>query len=265
MPNKTMTLTAENLCFSYAGKPFIHNASFEISAGEAVSIVGENGSGKSTLIRLLNGSSKPNQGKVLLNGINILSMPLKERAKHFTTIYQQTNFRFPFSCFQIVAMGLYPHTSSINTFSDKDIDFIEKIMEVTETLPFINRPVTELSGGEMQKVLLARALAQKPSLMFLDEATSALDIAARIRISELLYSLAKKQNIIVISVQHDLYTAFSHSNKIIAMKNGIIPAFGKPEDVISQDFFKEIFGVNAEIYNHKKFYIKGLREDYNEK
>lgn len=247
-------MRAENIAYSYANAPFMEIEELEIYEGEFMSVVGENGSGKSTLLGILNGKLKSEHGSIFYRGKRFDKIKPNIRAKEIAVIYQNQEYKFPFKCFEIVEMGLYPHKSRFSSIISNDIEFILDIMERTDTLKFADKNITELSGGEVQRVLIARALAQKPRLLFLDEAMSGLDIASRIKMTKLLKEYVRDTGMSVVSVQHDLQLAFSYSDKITAMKGGKARKYGRPKELLNERFFKDIFNVKAKI-SHGGFYI----------
>lgn len=246
-------LSVKELCFSYGNNPFLNNISFDINEGEFVSVLGANGSGKSTLFSLMTGAKRPDSGAVSYRGRSISSIHPRERAKEIAAVFQNTECKFPFTCFEIAEMGLFPHKQ--RTERD-DIDFIRDIMERTDTLQFADKLITELSGGESQRVLLARALVQKPSLLLLDEAMSGFDIAARMKMTALLKELTRASGMSIILIRHDIEAAFMESDRILALKNGTLLYNGAPEALMSEKFFSDIYGVRAETGNGR-FYIVG--------
>lgn len=243
----------ENLSFGYDNTPFLKDISFSVSEGEMVSIIGENGSGKSTLIKTVNGLLPLSKGKIYYKGKNIKNIKQRNKAREIAVLYQNSPCNFPFTCFEVVSMGLYPHKGQMNTARNNYTDFIKYIMEITDTIDFAQKPINNLSGGQAQRVLLARALAQKPKLLFLDEAMSGLDISARIKMTEILSNECSKNGMTVVSVLHDINFAFERSDKIAALKNGEVYSFGKPEELLNKDFFREVFNVEVKIYNDKYF------------
>lgn len=246
-------LSVKELCFSYDKNLFLNNISFDINEGEFVSVLGANGSGKSTLFSLMTGANRPDSGTVSYKGRSISSIRARERAKEIAAVFQNTECKFPFTCFEIAEMGLFPHKPR----TDKnDIDFIRSIMEKTDTLQFADKLITELSGGEVQRVLLARALVQKPSLLLLDEAMSGFDIAARMKMTELLKELTRTSGMSVILIRHDIESAFMESDRILALKSGELLYNGAPRDLMSKKFFSDIYSVRAKTENGR-FYITG--------
>lgn len=239
-------LQAKNISFSYTKNPFINNLSFTIGEGELVSVLGANGSGKSTLLGIISGVIKPQSGTVLYNEKNIYSMPQRERAREIACIYQSTDCAFPFTCYETAEMGLYPHKPKADKADEK---FILNVMRETETDMFADKLITELSGGEIQRVLLARALVQQPKLLLLDEAMSGFDIAVRLRMMSLLKKLARERKMSIILIRHDIEAAFEDSDRIVAMKSGSLRYNGRPNTLMNKEFFKDIFNVDVTIEN----------------
>lgn len=250
-------LKVENIFFSYNKNPFMQNINFSVNEGEFISVIGENGSGKSTLFLILSGVLKPLSGKIFYKGKNISDISLREKATEIAAVYQNTECDFPFTCFEVVSMGLYPHKRGFSFYylSKKDIDFVYSVMEKTNVLKFADRKITDISGGEKQRVLIARALVQKPKILFLDEATAALDISSKIKTVNLLKEFTEKQKMTVIMISHDLQPVFDKSDKIAAMKDGRLVTFDIPQNLINNRFFSEIFNVDAEIYENGRFFI----------
>ena len=241
-------LEVKNITFSYTKEPFIEKLSFSIEAGELVSVLGANGSGKSTLLKVLSGAARPQNGTVLYNGRDIHSMQPKARAREIACIYQNTSCAFPFTCYEVAEMGLYPHKPKPD---DEDINFICEIMDKTDTLKFKDKLITELSGGEAGRVLLARALVQRPKLLLLDEAMAGFDISIRLKMITLLKQFIHDTGMSVIYIRHDIETAFTDSDRILAMKNGRLMYNDKPEGLLTEQFFSDIFNVKAEIQNDR--------------
>ena len=247
-------LRVENLFFGYKKEPFLRNICFEAKKGEMISVIGENGSGKSTLIKVISGNLKGYGGRVIYNGKNLNQIGYLERAREISVLYQNSECDFPFSCFDVVSMGLYPHKGNLNGLNKDDIDFIKSIMELTETIEYSHKSINSVSGGERQKVLIARALLQRPKLLFLDEATSGLDISSRIKMTEIILKECENNGVTVINISHDINLAFEKSDKILALKNGEVYSFGKPKDLLNKDFFREVFNVEVKIDFDKKYF-----------
>ena len=248
-------LTAENLSFSYGRQPVLQHISFSVPTGAYLSIVGPNGSGKTTLLHILCGLKKPDQGQVVYKGKSVSSMGILYRATQFAVVHQNETNVFPFTCREIVEMGLHPHQKRFSPLSKEDRIFIETIMDATQTLDLADRPVSQISGGEFQRVALARGLAQRPKILFLDEATSDMDIHQRIKITSILKELTENKQLTVIAINHDLQNAYQFSDWILALHKGTIYSFGTPKEVMTTGFFQEVFQVKAEMLQEKALYI----------
>lgn len=251
----TAFMEASNLAFAYGKQEILKGVSFSVQRGEFISIIGTNGSGKTTLFHLLNGYNKPKSGRVLLEGRDLASISISNRAKEITIVHQHQDCNFPFSCFEMVIMGIYPHKTRFERVDEKTLVKIEEIMKLTDTLRFAKKEITQISGGERQRVVLARALAQKPQLLLLDEAMSDLDIYAKIEMTKVLREYVKKHNMTVIGINHDLNTAYKFSDRIIALQKGEIVADGTPSEVITEEFLKRVFRVKGEVFGEKGFFI----------
>jgi iron complex transport system ATP-binding protein len=255
IPGKAV-ITAENISFAYRGaEPVLQDISFTVGEGEHISLVGPNGSGKSTLFQILAGFLPPASGRVTLGGRDIASMPRVERARRLSFVPQDTEVSFPFNCFEVVMMALYPHRSRLAPADEADASLVRALMRETGVWRFAEKALSDLSGGERQRVIITRALLQIESaasggaggLLLLDEAMSALDIAARIDMMKLLSLRAARLRAAVIGIHHDLHTAYRFSSRVIALSQGGIAADGVPSDVFTEDFFRDVFSVRAEI------------------
>lgn len=248
-------LAIENISFAYDAKRVLSSISFSVNKGEYLSIVGPNGSGKTTLLQIMCGYFKPEIGGAYYWGQNVHTMNVRERAKHFAVIHQQHRSLFPYTCLETVIMGLHPHRARFEPLSDESLFQVEQVMHLTDTFCFADKLITQVSGGEMQRVMLARAIVQKPRILFLDEAMSGLDICAKITMTKILRGLIEQQGITVVAVNHDLDTAYRFSSRIVALYRGKVAAIGAPEQVMTEGFFEDVFDVKAEIFKEKGFFI----------
>lgn len=238
-----------NLSFSFAPTEIFANLNFSVKRGEILSIIGPNGSGKSTLLRLLRGSLKAQTGDVLWDGIPVGKIPATEMARKVAIVPQSSAISFPYKVRELVAMGRYPHRKNLLSFQNKtDLQAIEQALVLTDILPLTERPVTQLSGGELQRVLLARALAQNSSVLFLDEATNHLDIDHRFELTELLLRLNREQQTTIVQISHDLDLAAAISHRILLLtEHGMIAAIGSPEQVMTAANLQRIFRVDVKV------------------
>ena len=248
-----MKLNINGISFSYNGVKALEGITFEVNEGEVVGVIGPNGSGKSTLLRCISMILKPKVGTVLIDGKNICEFDRKEIAKNFGVVPQESVIVFPFTVLDIVLMGRMPHLRS--RFSKETLDDLEVVknaMKVTSTQHLANRVINEISGGERQRVIIARALAQEPKVLLLDEPTLHLDINHQLEILELIRELAIKNNLAVVLVTHDLNLASRYCDKFMLLKLGKIYSVGLAEDVLTIDNIRDVYDIEVEIsYNEK--------------
>jgi iron complex transport system ATP-binding protein len=238
-------IEARNVNFSYAAKPVMENVSFAIDEAQIVAVIGPNGSGKTTLLKIINGMLFPDAGQILIDGKETGRWQRKEIAQKVAIVPQETAMIFPFYAEEIVLMGRFPHLGSYSFEDKKDYKIIRESMEKTDTLSFANRRFSELSAGERQRVLIARALAQEPKILLLDESTVFLDLKHQAQFLALLRQLNLEQKLTVIFVTHDINLAAQNANRIILLDSGKIYAIGNPAEVITAANIKEVYDVDV--------------------
>ncbi len=246
----------DNINFSYGSKRILHDISFQIKEGAFLSLIGPNGSGKTTLINLLNGMKTDYTGNIEYLDRNLIEFSVEEKAKNFSVISQKNGIDFPFTCMEIVMMGRTPYKNRLSSLSEKDLEVVIDVMKKTKTLKFANSLINEVSGGEFQRIILARALAQNPRVLFLDEAFSAMDISYKINAIKLIKELVKEHGLTVVSVMHDINIAFNFSDEVCALKGGKLMGFGKPSEFITEGFIYDVFNIEVEKVENKGFFVK---------
>ena len=227
--------------FRYTDELVLENISFEIKNGEFLGIIGPNGSGKTTLLKIINRIPIPQEGSIRLSDVNINEMKRDAIARLVAVVPQDSPMTFPFSVEEIVLMGRAPHLGKLRFEGEKDYEIARRAMEMTDTLPFANRNINELSGGERQGILIARALAQEPQIMLLDESTAFLDIRHQIAFFDLMKTLNREQGLTVISVTHDINLASLYCDRIVLLNKGNIHYMGTPDEVITESNIKEVY------------------------
>lgn len=242
-----MELRILSLSFCYDSIEALKDVSLQVNSGEILGIIGPNGSGKTTLLKCINKKLNFRVGTVLIDSRNVLEMSRKEIARNIGVVPQISSVSFPFTVFDIVLMGRYPHTKRFTGETEKDIAITQHCLELTGIKYLSSRPVTEISGGEYQKVIIARALAQEPKILLLDEPTLHLDISHQIEILDLVRNLAQEKKLVIVIVLHDLNLAVRYSDRILILNKGKIFASGTPEEVINADNIREVYGVEVEI------------------
>ncbi len=204
---------------------------------KSLCIIGPNGCGKSTLLKVIAGLIDY-RGKIILDGIDLKTLKRQERAKKVAILSQNSTTHYPFSVFETVMMGRYAHMRSfLSSPSKSDMEYVEHCLSITNCNDVRNKRITELSGGQLQRVFLARALAQEPDLILLDEPTNHLDMTHQITLIDYLAEHTEKNNqsnFKVICVMHDLNLALRLTNNILLLNNGYIGGFGKSQDVMKE-------------------------------
>ena len=238
-------LKVENLTFQYNknGNGVLNGASFELKQGEIGILLGKNGSGKTTLFKNILGIEKPQGGSITFDGENLLKMNRRERARHIAYVPQHIHFG-DLSVFDSVLMGRVSYFGM--KAGREDYEAVEKILADMGLLSFANRSAEALSGGEKQKIAIARAMAQEPKLMVFDEPTGNLDMANELLIMEEARKLAREKNISVLSSLHDLNQALSFGDRFFFLKDGVIRYVGGRE-CVTAEMVKDVFDVDVRI------------------
>ncbi len=240
MISKTL-IQARNLNGGYGNEMIVRDISFQIHKGDFLGIIGPNGSGKSTLLKLISRALPIKDGRVMFEEEDIQHMSLKKLSQKIAFVPQDTMINFPFTVEEIVLMGRIPHLKRLQHESKKDRDIALRSLELTDVLSLRNKNINELSAGERQRVIIARALAQEPSLMFLDEPTSHLDIGHEIRLLDLLKKLNKNNSLTVVIVMHDLNLASEYCDRLMLLENGRIFKEGSAKDVLTYQTIEAVY------------------------
>ena len=238
-----MRLKVNKVEFAYISTPDLDNVSMELDRSEILGIVGPNGTGKSTLNRCIDLILKPRQGSILLDEHDITKMNRMEIAKKMGYVPQSTTRVFPASVIDTVLMGRRPHLGWKS--SEGDLDEVLKILELLGIVEFAMRDFNEISGGQQQKVLIARALAQEADVLLLDEPTSNLDIRHQLEVMEILKNVVRETGISAIMAIHDLNLASRYTDRILVMNGGKIFAAGDPASVLTVENIKRAYGVEV--------------------
>ncbi|NLA65185.1 MAG: ABC transporter ATP-binding protein [Leucobacter sp.] len=242
----TELLRATEISFAYGSRQVIESIDASVNAGEIVSVIGPNGSGKSTLLRCLIGLQPPRSGLIHLLNRDLTTFSPRERARVIGYVPQASHEEQPFTVADAILMGRRPHAGW--RASNRDIEVTERVMTRLGIAHLAQRYLGELSGGQKQKVLIARALAQEPRLLALDEPISALDIYHQLEVLEQLRGLAREQRTGVLMVLHDLSLAHRFSDRVLLMNEGQLQAVGTPESVITTDHVASVYHVDIELH-----------------
>lgn len=236
-------LQVDALSFGYKKRTILTDISLTVHKGEMVSIAGPNGTGKTTLIKCLAGIQKPSRGTILINGKDAFGMHRRDHARCVGYVPQSSPSKFPITVFEAVLMGRRPYI----TWKPTQTDF-EKTARVIESMNLKDialRDFDKLSGGQKQKVLLARAISQETDVLLLDEPTSSLDLKHQLEVLEMISSLVKTNQVAAILAMHDLNLASRFSHRVVMMKEGQILCSGTPGEVMTPKNISTVYGVHA--------------------
>jgi len=242
-----MIITVNDLNFSYNGKPVLKGVNLEVKEGEFLGILGPNGSGKTTLLKCLNRSLKVPRQKVTVQGKDVKDISRKELARTYAVVEQEVTFGFDFTVEEVVSMGRYPHLGRFEFESPSHRAIVRRSMKYTEVYSLRKKPITKISGGEKQRVMIAMALAQEPKILLLDEPTKNLDIGHTLDILDLIRKRNRKEGATVVAVLHDLSLAARYCDRVVLLDEGHVYAAGKAVKVLSPGNIARVFGVEAEV------------------
>lgn len=243
-----MNICATDIKMEIGNNEILKGVSIDSKNREFIGIIGPNGSGKSTLLKCIYRILKPNNGCIMLGEEDISKMSVKESAKKLAVVAQHNYYNFDFSVGEVVLMGRSPHKKSLEPDNSEDYGIVNESLEKVGMLGFKNRSFSTLSGGEQQRVILARALAQQTPCLILDEPTNHLDIKYQLS----LLNIVKSLNLTIISAIHDLNIASMYCDRLFVMKNGRIVGMGTPQEVLTKEFIKEIYDIDVEIVYDSK-------------
>lgn len=245
-----IALQVEGIDFSYYDGLVLQDISLKLKAGELASLIGPNGSGKTTLVRVMSGLLSPKRGKVWLDGRDIRALNRRQIARCIAVVPQELAMPFAFTVYQMVMLGRTPYVRPLLGPGSLDRRVVEEKMELTNTLSLAERPFTELSEGERQRVIIAMALAQEPEILLLDEPTVHLDINHQMEILELIKGLNRREGLTVLATMHDLNLASLYFDHLVLLKGGQIVAEGSPAEVLRGENIRQVFGAEVRIQTH---------------
>lgn len=240
-------------------KPILDHLNCWFENGNIYGIIGPNGSGKTSFVKNILRFIEAEEGSIVLDKMNLMKYKRKDLAKKIALVPQNTVIETSFCVSDIVMMGRIPHQKRFAKASEKDLEIVKKAMVLTDCYELQRKSVATLSGGEVQRVVTARAIAQDTQWLVLDEPTSNLDVKHQIELMDSLVKLKDKKENTIIAVLHDINIAASYCNRIIMMKNGQIYKSGKTEEVLTKENLKDVYDVNFEILENsrtgKKYFV----------
>ena len=239
---KSDIITLRGINFSYEKFPVLSDLSFSVKAGSFFVIIGPNGSGKSTLLKIIAGIISPQSGQVNISGKPLHHYSRKKMAKTISLVPQLISVDFPFTVLEVVLMGRSPHLGILGIEQEKDIHIAGQALQFTGVDHLANRKMSHLSGGEQQRVFIARAICQDTRIILLDEPTASLDLAHQVRVMDLMEKLKEEKGITVIMVSHDINLAAMYGENVLLLKKGTIVNSGPPNDVLNFKTLEETYG-----------------------
>jgi len=240
-------LSVEQVSYAYAPNPSqaplftLEAMSFQAKPGELVAILGPNASGKSTILKLISGALHPLSGRIFLNGFETHSLPVKTRAQRIALVQQESRLLFPSRAWEFVMQGRHPYGGGLRFESEEDILIAKNALAQVGAAELADRWMDKISGGEKQRIILARALAQQPLLLLLDEPTLHLDIGAQVDLLESLRRLAAQNRYTVVVVTHELNLAGEYADQVVLMHRGKCLRVGPPATVLQREILEQVF------------------------
>ena len=235
----------QNVNFKYNSKKVLDNINFSLEPGGFYGIIGPNGSGKTTLLNVMLGYLRASAGKVEFNRQDIARYRIEDLARYAAVVPQNVDIKFPYTCLEVVMMGRMPFKNRLRGLPPRDMAIIYRCMELTDTLQFADSLITAVSGGEKQRVIFAKALAQSPKVLFLDEAFSNMDIYYSVKLLKLLKELVAGEGLTVISIMHDLNLVKAFCDCVIMLEKGGLIDFGKAGVVMNPERIFSLFKIRV--------------------
>jgi iron complex transport system ATP-binding protein len=238
-------LSIKNIGAGYDKTVVLSAINMDIGKGEFIGLIGPNGSGKTTLLRVISKVLKPFTGNIFLDGQDISKLSPTVLARRMAFLTQEISLNLPFTVREMTLMGRFPYLSQSGKESDEDIAVAENAMELADVSHLSERFITDVSGGERQRALIAMCLAQQPEIFLLDEPTNHLDVGHQLAVLDLIRRLNRQKDLTVIAVFHDLNIASEYCDKIMVLNEGRSVIFGPPDDVLTSEMISRVYRANV--------------------
>jgi len=257
-----MRLSVDKINFAYGQHHVLQDVSFDAEDNTVISVLGSNGAGKSTLLKCMTNILRPRSGSVLIDGTGVLDLSGKELARHIGYVPQSVPVS-RMTVFDAVLMGRKPHIKLAVT--EEDLEITGAVIEAMGLAPLALNYLDRISGGEFQKVQIARAIAQEPQILILDEPSNNLDISNQHRTMAMVEQIVRSKGVCTIMTMHDINLAIHYSDKFLFMRDGRVEAYGGVE-VITEDLVRRVYGIDSEIIDHRgvPFVVPGNSSRYRE-
>lgn len=241
-------IETEELCVSIGKKRIVDHSTIHVDEGEFVGLIGPNGSGKSTMLKAIYRTLEPESGTITVNGVMLRDSSLRESALNLAVVSQHNYYNFDFMVEEVVMMGRTPHKKSMEMDNEEDRRIVDESLEKVGMSDFKGRKFSSLSGGEQQRIILARALTQMSPCLVLDEPTNHLDVKYQLDVLDIVKGLGST----VLCALHDLNLAAQYCDRIYILEGGRVRHEGSPYDVITEDVIQEVYGVKSSVEVHPK-------------
>jgi len=235
-------IAVEGLSCAYDDRPVLNDLAFSVEQGSFFIVIGPNGSGKTTLMRVITGVLRCRRGTIRILGRPLAGYGRKSLARRIALVPQMTTVYFPFTVREAVLMGRSPHLGMLGFEQDKDVEMADEAMAFTQVSHLAERKLDQLSGGELQRVFIARAICQDPEIILLDEPTASLDLSHQVRIMDLMEQLKEQRGVTVMMVSHDVNLAAMYGDRLLLLKDGKAVTMGRPMEVLTFERLEEAYG-----------------------
>lgn len=243
-------LKINNLSVFYGDRQILHDIQLEVHSGEIVALLGPNGAGKSTLIRSISGVIPIRSGNIFVDQKDVTSLSTMERARHISVVPQAISMPPAFTVWETVLLGRTPYLNFLGQTSAKDEAIARQALEQVDVVHLIDKRMDEISGGEQQRVLLARTLAQDTPILLMDEPTTHLDISHQIDLLKLITKQAREKNLTVLIALHDLNLASMFADRIAIVQHGLLCVAGTPQETLTSDIINSVYHVPVHVVSH---------------
>jgi iron complex transport system ATP-binding protein len=243
-------LKINNLSVFYGDRQILHEIQLEVHSGEIVALLGPNGAGKSTLIRSISGVIPIRNGNIFVDQKDVTSLSTMERARHISVVPQAVSIPPAFTVWETVLLGRTPYLNFLGQTSAKDEAIARQALEQVDVLHLIEKRMNEISGGEQQRVLLARTLAQDTPILLMDEPTTHLDISHQIDLLKLITKQAREKSLTVLIALHDLNLASMFADRIAIVQNGLLCVAGTPQETLTSEIINSVYNVPVHVVSH---------------
>ncbi|KPK36308.1 MAG: ABC transporter [Nitrospira bacterium SG8_35_1] len=240
-------LDIKNISLNMRDKLILSNVSLSVAAGEFFVIIGPNGAGKTSLLKVLSGLQKAHQGSVAIKDKDISKYRRRNLSQIMAIVPQQIELGFPFTVAETVIMGRTPHLGILGMEGENDFHLAEEAMKFTDVVHLADRKLHQLSGGELQRVIIARAICQQPEIILLDEPTTALDPSHQLKIMDLMEKFRREHGTTIVMVSHDLNLASMYGDRLLLLKEGRVVKTGEPKKVLNKELLEQSYGCRIQV------------------